>query len=68
MKSYIRASEIDDQLADMLDEIEDDFDYIISGIEKLARMGGTQAKEARTLAANLSSNLESTISQIADKF
>ena len=68
MKSYIRAGQVDDQLSDMLDEIEDDFDYIISGIEKLARMGGTQAKEAKALAANLSSNLESTISQIADKF
>ena len=49
----------------MIDALKDDFDYIISGLERLQRQGANGSNDALMIAENLSSDLQSTITQIA---
>lgn len=59
------AEEISDSLKDKLDNIKDDFDYLMSGIEKLGRSGANMSKEAEIIAENLAVGIQDRISEVA---
>lgn len=59
------AEEISDNLKDKLATIKDDFDYLMSGIEKLGRSGANMSKEAEIIAENLASDIQDSISEVA---
>lgn len=59
------AEEISDNLKDKLATIKDDFDYLMSGIEKLGRSGANMSKEAEIIAENLSSSIQDSINDVA---
>ena len=61
----ISAEEISDNLKDKLATIKDDFDYLMSGIEKLGRSGANMSKEAEIIAENLASDTQDSISEVA---
>ncbi|WP_301003170.1 hypothetical protein [uncultured Duncaniella sp.] len=49
-----------------MDNVSDDFDYLMSGIEKLVRSGPNASQAAAALLENIQSSLDSFISQVAD--
>lgn len=55
------------KLADMIGQLEDDFDYIISGFEKLDRTGATESNEGLVIAEGLADTFQNVISQISDR-
>lgn len=59
------AEEISDSLKAKLDTINDDFDYLMSGIEKLGRSGANMSKEAEIIAENLASSIQDRIAEVA---
>lgn len=59
------AEEISDNLKDKLATIKDDFDYLMSGIEKLGRSGANMSKEAEIIAENLASDIQDSINEVA---
>ena len=64
----VRAANEDDKDAifkDKMDQLNDDFDYIQSGLEKLNRSGMTN--EADTIINNLGMQLQSIIADVADQ-
>lgn len=61
------ASADDSKLLQMFDQLKDDFDYILAGLEKLDRTGATESNEGLVIAEELSDALQSAISQISDK-
>lgn len=71
MKKYLKpvqAAEDStvDRLDAAIDELNDDFDYIISGLEKLGRSGANGENDALVIAENLQASLNTIISEIAD--
>lgn len=54
-----------DKLQAALDNLNDDFDYIISGLERLERQGANGANDAMMIAENLSGALQSVMSEVA---
>lgn len=71
MKKYlkpIQAAEesATDRLDAAIDELNDDFDYIVSGLEKLGRSGANGENDALVIAENLQNSLNAIISEIAD--
>lgn len=52
-------------LEDLLDKIDEDFDFVIAGIEKLDRDGS--GTDAISIASNLSESLQSAVSQLTSK-
>ena len=64
-RRIIAATEGDSKLQDMISDLKDDFDYILSGIERLDRTGSSG--EALTLAEDMSSQFRMLVSDIADK-
>lgn len=67
LRSVNSATEISDTLKDMLDTIKDDFDYLISGIEKLGRSGSAMSKEAEIIAETLASDIQDSINEVATR-
>lgn len=63
----ITAAESDSKLDEAISKIDSDFEYIVSGLEKLGRSGAGAENDALIIAEALSKQLESTISDIADK-
>lgn len=65
--STIRAAEdtTDDRLDTAISNLKDDFDYIVSGLEKLGRAGANSTNDALAIAETLSNDMQSTIDQIA---
>lgn len=63
----IKASDenTDTRLDDALSDLKDDFDYAISGLEKLGRDGANASNSALAIAETLSNNIQATIDQIA---
>ena len=57
----------DSKLSEMLNSLEDDFDYLIAGLEKLDRTGATESNEGLIIAEKFSAALQSAISAISDK-
>jgi hypothetical protein len=68
MKRVIMSAEAseDTRLKDMIDVIEDDFDYAVSGLEKLDRDGGPSRSSGIEVANELHAQLTDIIAQIAD--
>lgn len=52
-------------LEDLLDRIDEDFDFVISGIEKLDRDGS--GTDAISIASSLSESLQSAVAQLTSK-
>lgn len=72
MKSYRRyirsAADVEDtRLKDAIDEVEDDFDYAISGLEKLGRGDKQSYEAALSIVQGLSNALAQVIDRIADE-
>ena len=67
LRSVNSATEISDTLKDMLDTIKDDFDYLMSGIEKLGRSGSAMSKEAEIIAETLASDIQDGINEVATR-
>ena len=67
MKSYkkpiMSAEEIEDRIEALIDVCEDDYDYAISGVEKLQRIG--RSKEAISLLTELDGVLNEMIERIS---
>lgn len=59
------ADAAEDALKETMDTLNDDFDYILSGIENLNRAGGDSAKNAMSIASELSVTLNDYINRIA---
>ena len=71
MKRYVQkitaAAEGDSKLQMMIDQIEDDFDYLIAGLEKLDRDGATSSNEGLMIAEKFSQALQSAIEAVANQ-
>ena len=65
MKRYIKAkTELSEQLNDLLDALDDDFGYVVQGIERLGRLGNNQG--AMQAATELSQALNNIIAELAN--
>jgi len=60
------AAEDDSKLVMMMDQLKDDFDYVLAGLEKLDRTGATESNEGLVIAEALSDALQDAISKISD--
>lgn len=60
------AAEEDSRLKDMMSNLKDDFDYIISGLETIDRMQ-SNVDDALNIANNLEIQFGEIISEIASK-
>lgn len=56
----------DTRLDDAMDGLKDDFDYILSGLEKLGRSGAAEMNDGLVIAEKLSDTFQTVIAQIAD--
>lgn len=68
VRNTVNAAEgetMDDRLDQALSDLKDDFDYAISGLEKLGRDGANSSNDALAIAETLSNSIQSTIDQIA---
>ena len=70
LKKYnkITAAEGDSsKLAEAIDLMKDDFDYILSGLEKLDRSGAEASNQGLVIAERLQTALEDAISDIGEQ-
>lgn len=73
MKRYskpIMSAEADEgnpKLQEMMTSLKDDFDFILSGLDKLDREGATEGNEGLMIAESLSDALQGIVSEIAEK-
>lgn len=69
MKKYIKSADekvtLQDRIGEIQDGVEDDFAYIIAGIEKLVRDGGESTDRALALLNEISETLQGFITSIA---
>ena len=66
MKRKIVAAEAaDNGLDEALDNLKADFDYILSGLEKLGRSGANASNDALAIAETISNALTDFTNQIA---
>lgn len=66
MKRKIVAAEAaDNGLDEALDNLKSDFDYILSGLEKLGRSGANASNDALAIAETISNALTDFTNQIA---
>lgn len=67
-KSITAANDTgDSKLQEMIDSLKDDFDFILSGLEKLDRMGASESNDGLIIAEGLSDSFQAVVSEIADK-
>lgn len=50
-----------------IDQIEDDFSFVLAGIDKLFRNGGQQAESANKIASKLSESLQECTALMAEE-
>lgn len=62
------AAEDDSKLVVAMDDLKDDFDFIISGLEKLDRSGAEESNNGLVIAERLQSVFQDVISEIGDNF
>lgn len=65
MKRVIAASMNNEALDELVSAIEDDFDYVVSGLQKLDRMGKEPSQKAMQIAGQLQQAIQATQAQIA---
>lgn len=64
----VKAAETEvDKLEETVSELKDDFDYILSGFDKLDRTGAQEHQDALVIAESLQATFADIISQIAEK-
>lgn len=63
----VGATDIDDRLKDMIDNLKADFDYIVDGLDKLGRSGNSAMNESISIGQSLQDDLDRCINEIADK-
>lgn len=70
VRRSITAADSDEKsdLIQMISFLKDDFDYILTGLEKLDRDGSETSKQGLAIAEALSANLQSAISDISNIF
>lgn len=70
MKRLIQSSEeIENEALDLLlRNLKDDFDYLISGLEKLERSSVNDSNVALEIAESFSEDIQHTIAKISDRF
>ena len=56
----------DSKLSAVLDELKDDFDYILAGLEKFDRTGAEASNNGLIIAERLQSELQDIISEIGN--
>lgn len=68
MKRRVYSAENNDNIFDdALSDLKDDFDYVVSGLEKLGRSGANASQDALAIIENISNDLSASISDIADR-
>ncbi len=55
------------KLLDAIDDLKEDFDYFLSGLEKLDRTGIQERDDGLIIAESIQTSLQDAISDIADK-
>ena len=69
MKRRIYSAENNDNIFDdALSDLKEDFDYVVSGLEKLSRSGANASQDALAIIENISNDLSASISDIAFSF
>ena len=70
MKKYRKVMAADapeqSQLATLLDQIDDDYDYLVAGLEKLDRSGSAASNAGAEIAQEIAAAISNAITQIAD--
>lgn len=73
MKKYVHANEVvtaateeDSQLAQTIDKLEEDFEYIIASFEKLDRSGAEERNKGTEIAEKLLDTFQQAVSHIAE--
>lgn len=66
-RRIIAATDGDSKLQDMISNLKDDFDYIVSGLETMERAGANSSNDALMIAEDIKSQFDGTISDIASK-
>lgn len=64
----ITSAEDASRLSDMIKQIEDDFDYLIAGLEKLDRGGKDSSMSGESVAEELQSAIQSGIEAVSNLF
>ena len=57
-----------DQLSEMISQLDDDFEYALSGLEKLSRSSNADIESGIAIATELSGSIQDIIAQISDLF
>lgn len=68
LKSPITAADAgeNEALDNAISSLKDDFDYAVSGLEKLGRDGANASNQALAIAETLNGNIQAAIDQIAN--
>lgn len=66
-KRVYAAEDKDSQVSDMISDLKDDFDFILSGLDRLDRQGANGRNDAMMLGENLSSSLEQHINELSSR-
>lgn len=66
-RRIIAATDGDSKLQDMISNLKDDFDYIVSGLATMERAGANSSNDALMIAEDIKSQFDGTISDIASK-
>ena len=64
--SRITSAEEDSKLQDAISDLKDDFDYILSGLDKLDRSGAEASNNGLIIAEKLRDTFQEVIGNIAD--
>lgn len=62
----VTEDEVDDSLDDALHNLKDDFEYVVMGIEHLAKQSSQDAVTAFEILNSIHRNINDTLSAIAD--
>lgn len=67
-KSIVAAYDesVDTRLDDAISTLEDDFEYVIMGLEHLGRQSANATSEALMILGNLTTGIKSALEDIAD--
>lgn len=57
----------DSQVSDMISDLKDDFDFILSGLERLERQGANGKNDAMMIGENLNLSLQQHVNDLASK-